>query len=28
VTSDGKCWTTEFPVATRNDDTQYKAKVQ
>jgi len=28
VTSQGKCWTTEFAVATKNDESQYKAKVQ
>ena len=28
VTSAGKCWTTEFPVATANDGIQYKAKVK
>ena len=28
VTSAGKCWTSEFPSATKNDDKQYKAKVK
>jgi hypothetical protein len=28
VTSEEKCWTTEFAVATKNEESQYKAKVQ